>query len=153
MIDDRTRAFQQSLRIRGLIVAIPDFQSLMLPLLQALADGKERTPRELAELLADQFGLTEEERGAVLSSGKQTFLLNRVSWSRSHLKAAGLLESPARKLVRITEAGRGVLLEKPSSINIRFLMRFPRAVYMRVAHGARLNSLLPLREKVPRRGG
>lgn len=125
MIDDRLQAIQYPLNIRDVIVAIPDFQSVMLPLLEALADGEERTIRELTNLLADQYGLSQEEREAVLPSGQQTIFHNRVSWAKTHMKYAGLLENPARGRVRISDLGRSVLLEKPPSINVKFLKRFP----------------------------
>ena len=90
------------------IMAIPDFQSVMLPLIETLADGQERTMRALTDLLAGPFGLTEAERDEVLPSGQQSIFSNRVAWAKSHLKYAGLLENPARGRVRISELGRKV---------------------------------------------
>jgi restriction system protein len=106
-------------------VAIPDFQTVMLPLVETLADGQERTMRELTDLLADRFKLTEQERQEVLPSGQQSIFSNRVAWAKSHLKYAGLLENPARGRVRISEMGRKVLADKPQAINIKLLKRFP----------------------------
>src|SRR3954471_1023022 len=106
-------------------MSIPDFQTVMLPLIEALSDGHERTMRDLTGLLADRFKLTEQERQEVLPSGQQTIFSNRVGWAKSHLKYAGLLENPARGRVRISELGRKVLSEKPQAINVKFLKRFP----------------------------
>ena len=106
-------------------MAIPDFQSVMLPLIETLADGQERTMWALTDLLAGRFGLTEAERQELLPSGQQSIFSNRVAWSKSHLKYAGLLENPARGRVRISELGRKVLSEKPQAINVKFLKRFP----------------------------
>ena len=106
-------------------MAIPDFQTVMLPLVEALADGQERTMRELTDLLADRFGLTEPERQEVLPSGQQSIFSNRVAWAKSHLKYAGLLENPIEGRVRISDLGRKVLAEKPQAINVKFLKRFP----------------------------
>ncbi len=106
-------------------LAIPDFQTVMLPMIEALADGRERTMRELTDLLADRFGLTEDERREVLPSGQQSVFSNRVAWAKSHLKAAGLLENPLRGRVRISDSGRKVLAKPPQAINIRFLRQFP----------------------------
>src|SRR5947209_10961584 len=97
----------------------------MLPLIETLADGQERTMRTLTDLLAGRFGLTEAERQELLPSGQQSIFSNRVAWSKSHLKYAGLLENPARGRVRISELGRKVLSEKPQAINVKFLKRFP----------------------------
>src|SRR3954471_7479333 len=106
-------------------MSIPDFQTVMLPLIEALSDGHERTMRDLTGLLADRFKLTEQERQEVLPSGQQTIFSNRVGWAKSHLKYAGLLENPTRGRVRISDLGRKVLAERPQAINVKFLKRFP----------------------------
>ncbi len=105
---------------------IPDYQTLMLPLLRALArDGspKEYRLKDLVLLLAETFGLTEEERNALLPSGSPVFA-DRVGWARTYLKKAGLLESPRPGWVRITPLGLEVLRENPKGIDNAFLMRF-----------------------------
>ena len=106
-------------------MAIPDFQSVMLPLVKILGDGQERTMREVTDQLAESFHLTDQEREELLPSGQQSIFSNRVAWAKSHLKAAGLLENPVRGRVRISDLGRNVLAEKPPAINIKFLKRFP----------------------------
>src|SRR3954469_13235415 len=110
---------------KGNPVAIPDFQTVMLPLVEALTDGQERTMRELPALLAGRFEVTEQEQQEVLPSGQQSIFSNRVAWAKSHLKYAGLLENPTRGRVRISDLGRKVLAEKPQAINVKFLKRFP----------------------------
>lgn len=104
---------------------IPDFQSIMLPFLTELQDGKERAVREVTAVLADQFKLTDAERQELLPSGEQTVFSNRVAWTKSHLKNAGLIDNPSRGKVRIAEAGLTVLAQKPALINCRFLKQFP----------------------------
>lgn len=104
-------------------MSIPDFQSFMLPLLETIVDGREFSNREAADLLARRFGLTEEELEVMLPSGQQVFT-NRLAWAKSYLKKAGLLSSPSRGMIQITEEGREALSEKPEKINIAFLKRF-----------------------------
>lgn len=106
-------------------MAIPDFQSVMLPFLETLQDGKERIMRELTEALAVRFGLTDEERQELLPSGQQTLFSNRVAWAKSHMKNAGLIFNPTRGKVSISDAGRKVLQQKPATINCKFLKQFP----------------------------
>lgn len=107
---------------------IPDYQTAMLPLLKLVADGREYKFNDLVETLGDQFGLTEEEKNELLPSG-QTFLFgNRVGWARTYLKKAGLLDSPRRAMVVITDRGKSVLKQKPSEINARYLKQFPEFV-------------------------
>ncbi|HRQ37566.1 MAG TPA: restriction endonuclease [Chloroflexota bacterium] len=106
-------------------MAVPDFQTIMLPLMQFAADGKEHSLRETIEFLADQFQLTREERKEMLPSGRQATLDNRVGWSRTHLTKAGLLTSTKRGYFQITERGRTVLAQNPNQINVAFLKQFP----------------------------
>jgi len=106
-------------------MSIPDFQTIMLPLLKYMADGKERTVREAADHLAAKFRLTENERKELLPSGQQEVFLNRVGWARTYMRKAGLFESKERGLFNITERGKKVLRENPKKINIKFLDRFP----------------------------
>lgn len=106
-------------------MAIPDFQSIMLPLLKFCADGREHTNREALDALAREFSLTEEERKALLPSGQQCIFDNRVAWARAHMKMAQLLENTRRGVFRITERGREVLKQQPTEINLRLLRGFP----------------------------
>lgn len=103
---------------------IPDFQSLMLPLLRRLGDGAEHSLRDLITQLAEEFALTDAERKELLPSGQQPVFDNRVGWARTYMKKAGLLESPRRGWVRITPRGLDVLKEQPERIDIAFLERF-----------------------------
>jgi restriction endonuclease Mrr len=73
---------------------IPDYQSLMLPLLRFASDGNDHTTREAVEVLANEFQLTSTERSELLASGQQAIFNNRVGWANSYLKKSGLLESP-----------------------------------------------------------
>ena len=104
---------------------IPDFQSIMLPLLQTLADGEVRPIRDVTRSLADHFKLTDEERSKLLPSGQQSVFGNRVAWAKTDLKMAGLIENPSRGLVRISDEGKKVLAQKPDKITRSFLRQFP----------------------------
>lgn len=109
-------------------MAIPDFQSIFLPLLKACEDGQEHTKQELIPLLAMQFGLTDAELEIKLASGKQGMFDNRVGWAKSYLKQAGLLNNPKRGIFSITARGVQVLSEKPDPLNVKYLKRFPEFV-------------------------
>lgn len=105
-------------------MAIPDYQTIMLPMLQLLADGRIWSIRDLTHSVADRFDLTSEEREQRLPSGQQQVIANRASWSRMYLRIAGLIEDPARGQVRITALGRSILAEAPERIDIKLLKRF-----------------------------
>ena len=106
-------------------MAIPDFQSIMLPLLKFCADGQEHTNREAIEALAQEFSLTEEEQKQLLPSGQQCVFENRVAWARAHMKMAGLVENTRRGIFRITNKGTQLLKKSPPEINLRLLREFP----------------------------
>lgn len=112
-------------------MSIPDYQSIMLPLLEFAGDGREHTVREAIEFLAARFGLTDQERKMLLPSGQQAIFDNRVGWARTYLKKAGLLESPRRGYFRITSRGLEVLRAKPEKIDVSFLEQFPEFVEFR----------------------
>jgi restriction system protein len=109
-------------------VAIPDYQTVMLPLLKQARDGNEYSLGQLIDALADAFSLTEAERQELLPSGAQPVFNNRVSWARTYLTKAGLLVSPRRGFHRITDRGREVLTANPTKIDLAFLNQFPEFV-------------------------
>ena len=106
-------------------MAIPDFQSIMLPLLRCLDDGKEHSNDSINECLQQYFKLSADEINQLLPSGRQRIFGNRVAWAKTHLKQAGLIESTGRGLYRISQRGSEVLAENPTGITIKYLMRFP----------------------------
>lgn len=121
-------------------MAIPDFQSVMLPLMRLCADGKEHAISDTIDTLADQFKLTDDERKALIPSGVQEIFRNRVAWARSHLKMAGLLETPKRGIYKITERGLETVRKNPPSINLKYLHQFPEYVAFRKTHRERPES-------------
>lgn len=105
-------------------MAIPDFQSIMRPLLEHLADGRIKQNRETNEFLAAYFKLTEEELSEMLPSGYARLFDNRIGWAKTHLKGAGLIESPSRANYKITQRGLNALAAKPEAINLGYLRQF-----------------------------
>jgi len=102
-------------------MAIPDFQTLMLPLLQLAGDGSEWLFRDAVTRLADEFALTEDERVQRIPSGLAPVFANRVGWARTHLKHAELIESPRRGMFQITASGSALLARKPAKIDMKML--------------------------------
>ena len=103
---------------------IPDYQTLMLPLLRLTRDGTEHPFREAVEKLADECELTDDERAELLPSGTAHFFGSRVGWARSYLKQAGLLESPKRGIFRITAEGKALLAKNPARIDNNLLDQY-----------------------------
>ena len=103
---------------------IPDYQTLMRPLLELAADGQEHVFRDAIDHVATLFKLTNEEREALIPSGRQRLLANRVGWAKTYLVKAGLLEAPKRSVFRITLRGR-YALDGPQPINKAYLRQFP----------------------------
>jgi restriction system protein len=104
---------------------IPNFQIILLPLLIFASDEKPYTLQDCIEYLADYFKLSESEQKELLPSGKQTIFLNRVGWSRTYLKKAGLLDYPNRSFFKITTRGLDLLKTKPNKITISLLKQYP----------------------------
>ncbi len=104
---------------------IPDFQSVMRPVLNAVADGAPLGLSTLRERITDEFLLSEEERHERLPSGRQTVINNRVGWARTYLNKAGLLSIPAKGLVQITPRGLEALTTGPERITVGWLKRYP----------------------------
>lgn len=107
-------------------MAIPDYQSIMKPLLQYLKDHPgERRKQDIVEAMAEHFKLSESEREEKLPSGQQAIIDNRVGWARTFMKKAGLLEDPRRGYVKISSSGIEVIDKNPPQINVKFLNKFP----------------------------
>lgn len=103
---------------------IPKYDEIMLPLLKMLGDGQEHHLRECIDKLSKEFGLTEKEKRELLPSGKQSIFDNRVGWAKTYLLKAGLIESPRRGYIKITERGKQVLEENVNKLDKQYLMRF-----------------------------
>ena len=106
-------------------MTIPDFQTLMRPVLESLDDGSTRRTRDLVEAMSDRFDLTPADREQLLPSGRQRVVVNRVGWTITHLFQAGLLDRPARGQVRLTDAGRTVLAQHSERVDMGVLNGFP----------------------------
>ena len=119
-------------------MAVPDYQSLMLPLLEfARARSDEVSTDEAVEALAAELGLTEADLREMLPSGVQTTFANRVGWAATYMKKAGLLEPTRRGYYRITQRGQDLLKEKPPKIDVRLLQRYPEFKEFQQLRGTR----------------
>lgn len=112
-------------------MAIPDFQKLMLPILKVAGDGQEKRIGDVINLLANEFGLTEEERRQLLPSGKGKSFANRANWAKTYLVQAGLLEATKRAHFKITERGRKALAGGLPRIDIDYLSQFSEFIQFR----------------------
>ena len=117
-------------------MAVPDFQTLMLPLLNLANDGQQHTSFEAVERLAQEFQLSDDDRNQPLRSG-QTRFYNRVGWTTTYLKKAGLLQAVGPGRFQLTDRGRDVLANRPETIDVAFLERFPEFSEFRKANSRR----------------
>jgi restriction system protein len=108
----------------GLEMTIPDYQTLMLPVLKHAATGEIRIG-DIIDKLAVEFNMSDEELGELIPSGKQPVFYNRVHWARQYLKQAGLVEATKRAHIAITTRGKNVLASGVQKIDIRYLKQFP----------------------------
>ncbi len=105
-------------------MAVPDYQSLMLPMLQLTADGSEHSLADLVEALSDQFQLGEVDKDQRLQSG-QRVIYNRTHWAATYLTKAGVLDRAGRGRVRISSRGLSVLARNVDRVDVKLLAEFP----------------------------
>jgi len=119
-------------------MAVPDYQSLMLPLLRFAGHKKEETSTsEAVEVLAKEFNLTDDDLKELLPSGIQSTFVNRVAWASTYLKKAGLLEATRRGYYRITSRGQELLNKHPKTINVKILRQYPEFLEFQQLKGTR----------------
>lgn len=118
-------------------MAIPDYQTLMLPVLRIAANGPIRVP-EAAELVAQQLALTDAEREELLPSGKQRLLHNRVHWAKFYMTKAGLIASPKRGVFAASENSKALLATNPIKIDVNTLKQIPEFAeyYIQYSHSS-----------------
>jgi restriction system protein len=116
---------------------VPDFQTLMRPLLEEYAAGNERPIADVRAALAAKFSLTAEELAERLPSGLAKTFDNRVGWAATYLYRVGLLVRPRRSVYAITQRGREVLAENPDRVDLTVLSQFPEFAEFRKARGTR----------------
>jgi restriction system protein len=121
-------------------VAIPDYQTVMLPLLRFAGDRQEHSLRETIDALADTFGLTPDERKELLPSGQQEVFDNRVGWARTYLTKAALLQKTRRSHYEISLRGLEVLAASPDRVDVKFLDQFDEFREFRALKGTRSGS-------------
>lgn len=116
-------------------MAIPDYQTCMMPLLRFASDGKEHQLKDAVHQLAQEFRLTEKEIHEFLPSGQQPVFINRIGWARTYLSKAGLLHSPKRGYFQITNRGLDILKGGTIEINTKYLEQFPEFQEFRAGRG------------------
>src|SRR4051812_47169386 len=123
---------------------VPDYQTLMRPLLQYGADGTEKNIREAIKALAATFNLSDAEKTQLVPSGKETLLANRVHWARTYLDKAGALKKTRRSHFQITNRGRTLLEQHPDRIDISVLNQFPEFLAFRTPRTVEEHASAPL---------
>lgn len=106
-------------------MAVPKYFEMQRPFLEALKDGNQRTKKEIVKFIVGYFQLSADDVAEMLPSGKESVVRNRAGWAGTYLKKAGLVESPAKAVFKITEAGREALRNGPEVIDNTYLSRFP----------------------------
>ena len=106
-------------------MAVPDFQTFLRPMLEAVSDGNAHKIRDLAPVISAKFKLTDADLADLLPSGMQTRFINRVQWAATFLNAAKLIERKSRGVVAITDRGRSEFASAPPRITVQYLMKYP----------------------------
>ncbi len=112
-------------------MAVPDFQTIMLPLIQMMSDGQEYSLTQMIDYLGKKFNLSEKDITERIPSGRQTKFYNRVAWATTHLKKAIVIENTKRGVFRITQRGSDLLAENLAKIDLSVLRKYPEFVEFR----------------------
>lgn len=110
---------------------LPGYQFFMLPILEYLSDGQDHSVKEIRDHLIARYAISSELREAFLPSGTQRIFDSRVGWAKTYIAQAGLVESPKRGVVHITNRGKELLLQHPQHIDLTVLERFPEFIAFR----------------------
>lgn len=129
--ETRSAGALSSRQLVVLLMAVPDYQTLMRPVLAYLADGRVHRSRDVVDAMADQFRLSEEERAEMLPSGASKRVNNRVGWATTYLSQAGLIDRPGRGQMVISAQGREALDRNPERIDTTVLEAYPAFVEFR----------------------
>jgi restriction system protein len=106
-------------------MAVPDFQTIMLPLLKLAGDNQTHSVKECVAFIEQEFHLTDEEKLEKVPSGKQRTVYNRVTWAITHIKKAGLIAyREKRGSFGITESGQKLLAQSPAGITVKLLRNY-----------------------------
>lgn len=105
-------------------MAIPDFQTMMLPVLRAVAQRSVAGSKDAIQFVISNFKLTEEDQLQMLPSKTQRVIDNRVYWCLVHLQRAGLINRPARGQYCVADLGRKIIADNPQRVDMKFLMQF-----------------------------
>ena len=118
---------------------IPDYQNIMLPLLQVAADQKEHSMQDAITELARHFKLTDVELSQLLPSARKRIFYDRVGWALTYLKKAGALTAPRRGRFQITQRGLSILKKNPDRITNSYLEQFEEFVEFRTRKSEAVN--------------
>jgi len=106
-------------------MAIPDFQTMMRPVLVAIDGDEPRSTAQIRDEIATTLNISNEDRLVMLPSGKQKLFTNRVAWAITHMAQAGLLTRPERGRYLLSKRGKKVLQEHPDRVDLQVLQQFP----------------------------
>ncbi|CAN5204720.1 restriction endonuclease [soil metagenome] len=129
-------------------MAVPDFQSIMLPLTQMMSDGREYSLSDMTDALGNTFDLSQEDRIERIPSGRQTRFYNRVCWSTTHLKKAAIIENTRRGVFRITERGKELLKSNVNRIDLPLLGTFPEYIEFKNLSRNRKSPAIPAADQI-----
>lgn len=112
-------------------MAVPGFQTIMLPLVQMMTDQREYSLTQMVDHLAMKFQLSEDDLSEQIPSGRQKRFYNRVAWATTHLKKAAVIENTRRGVFRLTQRGADLLTKNLPKIDLTILRKYPEFVEFR----------------------
>lgn len=120
-------------------MALPKYDELYSPFLTVIADGQVHNAKSVASDAAALLHLSTEDLSEQLPSQRQTVFVNRLSWAKTYLKKAGLVDSPSRGNYVITQEGKR-LLDSGVPITNEYLKKNYASFAAFVGNGTQLSS-------------
>lgn len=106
-------------------MAVPDYQTLMRPLLDAAATADtEVRMADISDVVANSLELRSDDVTELLASGSQTVFMNRLHWAKTYMQRAGLIKSTRRGYFEVTDLGKQLLLTRLDRIDNTVLSEF-----------------------------
>lgn len=109
-------------------VVVPKFYEFIPDILSYLADGRERSNKEIYAAVAERSALSPDQMRQLMSNGRRLVYVDRISWGLTYLKQWGAVESPGRGRQKISDKGKKLVGQYPQGLPSEIVAEIVRGV-------------------------
>lgn len=109
-------------------VVVPKFYEFIPDILSYLADGRDRSNKEIYAAAAERSALSPDQMRQLMSNGRRLVYVDRISWGLTYLKQWGAVESPGRGRQKISDEGKKLVGQYPQSLPSEIVAEIVRGV-------------------------